>query len=311
MSRMKVPLFAAAAVIGRHVTTLRRWRSRRARSEALARPRGLSPRRAAADVRDRAAGVVRTLRGLVGAEALRRSIPGLTRREAAAIKAATRCDLERERRAGAAQVVVTAPNVLRGLDDMQLRADAHLVVAADGAVPYRTSWEKVLSYDGRAVAAVLERDFARNGAPLVIRFDRAKQHDVGPVRAVLDEYGVVALHGPPHRPQYYGQLERQNREHRAWLRADGPAGIDRIDEMMAALNGVWRRRRLGWWTAAEVWNAKPQLRVDRTELRKEVTENAIRLASTNDVSIDLGWRLAVEMALANRGLLRIVPGGWC
>lgn len=29
------------------------------------------------------------------------------------------------------------------------------------------------------------------------------------------DYAVLVLHGPPHHPRFYGQLERQNREHRA------------------------------------------------------------------------------------------------
>ena len=74
-------------------------------------------------------------------------------------------------------------------------------------------------YDGEAVADILRRDFDTFGAPLVLRMDRATAHDVPAVRELLAQQGVLALHGPSYYARYYGQLERQNREHRQWLAA--------------------------------------------------------------------------------------------
>jgi hypothetical protein len=307
-----VGLAIAADTVGIDRGTLRRWRWRRDHGLALARRRGPRPLPIAPEGHTQAVALVRELRGLVGVEALRHRCPGLTRRGAAHIKTETRAAMERERRASAARVEVSAPGVIRGFDSMELGRAGHLLVSGDGAVPYRTSWTLAARYDGAAVARALADDFARNGSPLVLRFDRARQHDVELVRDVLVDHGVLPVHGPPRRPQYYGQHERLNRDQRAWQRNDpGPVTRPGIDHMMRSLNDLWPRRRLGWATAAEAWNARPVVHVDRDEMRKEVEETWGRLLAHGNIKPDVGWRIAVKQALKNRGLVRVVPGGGC
>ena len=151
-----------------------------------------------------------------------------------------------------------------------------------------------------------------SGAPLVWRCDRARSHEVPEARAVLTRYKVLLLHGPAHYPRYYGQLERQNREHREWLAA-APGRVD-LDAMMAALNGRWRRSTLGWSTAQELWQRRSVIDVDRQALAQDVNDRATRLRrklNASPSSQDLSWRIAVKQALVKRGLLRIEKGGWC
>jgi hypothetical protein len=263
-----------------------------------------------------AAHLVQESHGLMGAEALRHSVPGLTRRAAAGIKTDTCRVMERERRKGAQRVTVAEPGILRGFDAMELGGrgpgQGHALIAADGCVPFRTSWVVAPHYDGKAVADILGRDFDAFGAPLVLRLDRATSHDVPAVRDLLDANRVLALHGPPYYARYYGQLERQNREHREWLAASqGPVDLD---TMMATLNGRWCRGTLGWRTAQELWQARPSIDVDRQALADDVNERAARLRrrlNAAPMPQDLAWRLAVKQTLINRGLLRIVKGGWC
>jgi hypothetical protein len=263
-----------------------------------------------------AAHLVQEMHGLIGAETLRHSVPDLTRRAAAAIKADTCRVMERERRQGAERVTIAAPGVLRGFDAMELGRRgpdrSYALIAADGCVPYRTSWLLASRYDGGAVAETLRRDFDTSGAPLVLRLDRATAHDVPAVRELLDTNRVLALHGPSYYAPYYGQLERQNREHREWLAAsNGPVDLD---AMMAALNGRWRRSTLGWDTAQELWQRRPVIDVDRNSLAEDVNDRATRLRrklNTSPSPQDLAWRIAVKQALVNRGLLRIEKGGWC
>src|SRR4029450_5379928 len=111
--------------------------------------------------------------------------------------------------------------------------------------------------------------------------------------------------GPPHYAPYYGQLERQNREHRAWL----SAGTEEdFDSMMAALNGQWRRKSLRWRTAAEAWAARPTLAVDREALGEQVMGRAEciqRELAGGAASRDLSWRLAVKQVLIEHGFLKI------
>jgi transposase InsO family protein len=229
--------------------------------------------------------------------------------------------MERERKAAAERVVVTTPGVVRGFDAMHLpveEGDRYALVAADAAVPFRTSAAAVQRYDGRSVAAVLERDFAEHGAPLVLRADRARCHTVPEVLEVLRHHGVLLLHGPPRHPGYYGQLERQNREHRAWLAMAGRLGAEDLDrlceEMLLALNSAWPRRTLTWRTSEEAWLARPTICEDRAALREEVQDRAARIrrqAEGRAATATMAERLAIEWALTKRGYLRRQPGGWC
>ena len=314
-SGMPSSLAAAAAQI--HVTTFRRWRRRAAAGRPLASRPGPRPRLVNYAAKEEAATLVRQLHGLVGAEALRHSIGGLSRRQAAAIKSETVRAMERERKAAAQRITVTAPGVLRGFDAMQLgerHEGKQLLVCADGAVPYRTTCQLVDRYDSAAVAKALEQDLRTYGAPLVVRLDRAKQHLTAEVRALLDRYEVLVLHGPPHRPQYYGQLERQNQEHRAWCSATG-FGIDSdnaLEAMRDALNTRWRRYTLDWQTAAEAWERRAPLLIDRRALGEEVRQRSRRLRKRlgNRGYEGLAERLAIERTLEKRGLLKRETGGW-
>ncbi len=299
-----LPAILACAVLGASAATLRRWRRRL----TLGAPApDLEQPSLAAELREQVAALVRALRGLIGAEALRQAVPGVSRRQAARVKRETLAEVERERRAAAERVVVTAPAVLRGFDAMHLPTDhgtRYALVAADAAVPFRTSAVPVERYDGPSVAQVLERDFAEHGAPLVLRAE------------VLRRHGVLLLQGPPRHPGYYGQLERQNREHRAWLAMAGrlDAGdLDRLcGEMLLALNASWPRRSLTWRTSEEVWLARPRIAEDRAALYEEVYHRAARIrrqAEGRAAVAAMAERLAIEWALTKRGFLRRLPGG--
>ncbi len=317
-----LPLTLAAAVVGASVRTVKRWAGRAQRGEPLiqAHPVGRRPAVASA-LAHRVVALVRDLHGLIGAEALRHAVPGVSRREAATLKQATVRDLARTRRAAAARIEITVPGVLRGVDGMHVATPGgpgHVLVAADGCVPYRTSLQAAARYDGATVADFLAGDFARHGAPLVCRLDRARCHDAPAVHDVLRAHAVLALHGPPHCPRFYGQLERQNREHRGWLGAAGPiapaalAGV--MTQLEETMNGRWPRRGLLWQTPDERWRQRPVLPDDRRALREEVMERRTRIQrhlTVHGKPADFAERLAIEQALTARGYLRRVPEGWC
>jgi len=185
-------------------------------------------------------------------------------------------------------------------------------------VPYRTQMRIARRYDTQLVTQALRSDIEANGAPLVYRLDRASVHDAPAVREVLDAHQVLVLHGPPRCPRFYGQHERQNREHRAW--ADELALLPfeeigpRLEEILEAVNKLWRRRTLGWKTAYEAWSARPRLEIDRRALSEEVSERAARIGRQlqhRGKPADLAERLAIEEALETRGYLRQQIGGWC
>lgn len=314
MRELGVSAMLAAALVGSAPSTVRRWARRHRAGEPLRRRRG--PHNAPALSMERAQAVqahVRALNGLVGAESIARTIEGVSRRQAAAIKRQTLTQMERERVAAAERIIITAPGIVRGFDAMHVQGE-NVLIAADACVPYRTSAVVAARYDEQSVAKALESDFKEHGAPLVLRADRARVHDAPAVRRVLNEHGVLMLHGPPRLPRFYGQLERQNREHRAWLRAEADcddALQETCEHMLDALNGLWRRRTLNWRTAQEVWDERPIVPDDRESLRRDVIDAVGRSADLNDLRNAWLVRRGIELALQSRGYLTREAGGWC
>jgi transposase len=320
MRRLGLSAPLAAAIAGVNAATVRRWRAH-VRDGGLAyraRPRARPISRTAASTAEQ---LVRQLHGLIGAEALRHSVAGLSRRAALGVKAQTLSAMERERKASLQRLTITQPGVVRGFDAMYFATASgplYALIGADGAVPYRTSLTTATHYNAQSVARALVYDLENNGAPLVLRCDRARAHATPAVRAILAAQGVLVLQGPPHYPRFYGQLERQNREHRRWMatsvaqrRLDTESSLH---EMLHCVNDLWPRRTLQWHTAAEAWNARPRLTVDRQAFREEVNECALTIAHQlhrRDQPANLAERLGIERTLERMGYLRQELGGWC
>lgn len=319
LRRLRMRATLVAALAGVSTATARRWASDRQVGPTAAVVASPMPDRA---VVLRVQQLVRQVHGLIGAEALSRAVPEVSRRQAARIKAATLTAMEIERRARVEKVVVSEVGVLRGFDAMHVattRGRRYLLCAGDGCVPYRTRIEATEHYDERAVLGAIERDLREHGAPLVWRMDRASVHRTDAVRELLDAHGVLLLHGPPHHPGFYGQLERQNREHRAWLDATGELDpellAEQVQAMRRALNDLWPRRRLGWMTPAEKWATRRIPCDDRAQLRASVAERAAQLrrdktCGDGDDPLRLE-RIAIELTLKQRGYLNTQLGGWC
>jgi transposase InsO family protein len=240
---------------------------------------------------------------------------------AAAIKEETLCAIERDRVNACQRITITEPGVVRGFDQKWLETTEGLkpaLVCADSAIPYRTHIVLADAYDEASVIATLEADFEANGPPLVLRLDRASVHRTPRVDRLLRRYRVLRLHGPPRTPRYYGQLERQNREHEAWVSAGrvlAPRELAAdLTRMRDALNDRWPRRTLQWRTAADVWRTRAPLAVDRDALAQEVDERAARILTTlrsNALDADVARRFAIEHSLESRGLLRRRGGIEC
>ncbi len=95
-------------------------------------------------------------------------------------------------------------------------------------------------YSSAWVAKAIDDDFRQHGAPLAWRADRASCHRTDEVDEVLSAWGVLRLHGPAHLARFYGQLERQNREHRGWLASCAPCSpgalVETCERMRRELN---------------------------------------------------------------------------
>jgi transposase-like protein len=312
MCELGQTLARVARLAGVHPSTVRRWRCVR-----CVRPRRTVP----ASLTARAEHLVRDLNGLIGAAGLSRAVVGLSRREAARLKCTTLTLIERERQQSLTRVSVAAVGLIRGLDAMHLSingAKSYALVCADAAIPYRTTVTLGEHYDAVLVARTLKRDIDSHGAPLILRADRARAHGSPLVMKILEEHQVLMLHGPPRYPCFYGQLERQNREHRAWLAAlANPLGESMqalLERMIYCLNTLWPRRSLSWKTAAQAWQARSSIHIDRLTFKKEVQDRARYLERHIDLRAkpaDLIGRLAIEQALDNLGYLHRQQGGWC
>jgi transposase len=325
MRALGLPAPLAAAVAGVSPQTITRWARNERRGLPLRRKRGGGPAPLCSpEAAAKAQVLVRELRGQVGATTLSKTAGRISRREAGRVKQETLTTMERERKANMQRVLVAVPGVIRGFDAMYVatrQGTRYALIAADACVPFRTSAIGVESYDSAAVARTIERDIRKYGAPLVYRLDRASCHRTDEVDEVLAAAGVLRLHGPPHHPRFYGQLERQNREHRAWLAAGPELDVDNLpvelEQMRCALNAVRPRPTLSYQTAEDMWDKRPELREDRSALREAVTDSAARIARRTDQSrirgsvADFPQRIAIEQALSQRGYLDCQFGGWC
>lgn len=310
MRETAIPTSAWAKALGVSSSTARRMK----RSNAAPRKRRERVPNPTACTQVRS--IVRRTHGVVGASNLSRAT-GVPRRHCAEIKRRELREMELARKARCARVVLAAPNIVRGFDAMHVESidrKAYWLVAADGAVPYRTSIATVTTYDAASVVEALRADFESHGAPLVLRLDRIACQRTPEVDVLLDEYGVLALHGPPRHPYYYGQLERQNREHRAWYRLLPPVTLRELAtaaaDMRTALNALWHRPTLNGCTAEQAWQQRTVVDVDRHELRHDVEGHATELCA-NGAKPLTARRIAIESALTKRGLLTINQGVRC
>jgi len=301
-------------LLGVSTSTLGRWRRRVEAGQCLRRRRP-GPQTCPVDA-GRAEAIesaIRMTKGLVGVESLRHTVgAGVSRRNIRRIKIEVVRTMERERIAACTRVDVTVPGIVRGFDAMEIRcAEGRrwALVCTDAAVPHRTTVALVDQYDADHVLEVLLHDFVRHGAPLVLRMDRAACQRTPEVCAILAEQAVLVLHGPPRCPWYYGQLERQNREHRAWLRGleGAPEAVvcAALVQMQHALNGHWPRPSLDWRTAEQAWTARPIVSEDRPVLAEEVQTRAARLAAHDALDELAARRFAIEHSLRERGYLTL------
>jgi transposase InsO family protein len=296
-------------------STYGRYKVKSVRGEKLVHRRGPGPKELTPEVRLRIEERARATHGTIGAAPLAKQVGG-SRRDCAKVLAELNTTVELERKATTMRVSIAAPGIIRGMDQKYVHGrERVLLICADGQVPYRTTITAPERYDAEAVVDVLARDISEHGAPLVYRMDRASVHRVPDVKRLLADHRVLQLHGPPRRPQYYGQTERQNRENEAWLSRAWWPGKDLLVEcetMKTELNLV-PRRTLGWQSARTKWENRPEVEGWRDELWNEVQDRVARnwRQCEGQARIEDVERLVIEDALISRGLVRIEPGGWC
>jgi hypothetical protein len=149
-----------ARLLGCGSATLRRWKHR-AECNCLLRQRPGPGSRALPSPQQQclAEDLVRALDGQIGAAALSKGVPGLSRRDASRLKQRALSKMEAERKTSACHVIVTRPDVIRGFDPVFAEAAEgrrYLMPVADAAVPKRTTVDVKERYDADAVYEVLK-----------------------------------------------------------------------------------------------------------------------------------------------------------
>ena len=163
---------------------------------------------------------------------------------------------------------------------------------------------------GNDVRELLQRAFERYGAPLVLKRDGGSIFDEESVRALLDEWGVVALTSPPATPWYNGRMEHAVKDVKCFERAQREHGVrgrldDRIDRGVEDLNENRPRPVLGGLTAREVHTGPRLALPDRARFRAEVEQRTQELEAeaVSRHERDAASRRAIEHVLSRYALL--------
>ena len=209
---------------------------------------------------------------------------------------------------------ITAPMVMWSEDGTgftERGKKKELLVLQDEHARYKLNYKLA---DGPAVAEqvaeYLREAFELFGAPLVLKSDWAKIFLSDCVQALLKEYGVLTLHGPPSYPGYNGKKERSMRDIKSYVRAARKARprsklSECIDEAMQDLNYDRPRPMLGGRTAQEAFEQGRCKLPDRVEFGRKVDaaeqRNLARARSRDERSC--ARRKAIEEVLSSYGLL--------
>ena len=258
---------------------------------------------------------------------------GISRREFQWVVAQKRAEVKRERRNGMVRVEYMVPGSVWGMDDtkrrglpVEMKMSLNQLRDACSRKGLSARVTENLLPQGK-VAETLEKEFCRNGPPLILKLDNGSNLNGGAVRDLCDAYGVIVLNSPPHYPQYNGQIEWAQRElkwHMAWLlqgffHPDMPILQMTADFTLEKLN-LWPRPCLRGKTADQVFESRfgamsVYTSDRRKEVREEITLTAMHIKANMDSedrqSEQAAWRLAVETWLRRNGLITVSGGGKC
>ena len=252
----------AAARIGVHPRTLRRWEGRSESGSGTWVPRGRKVKRSRREVRNRVVCAAELFGPGVSLRTVRGFLDDMPRSEVAEI-------LLRYRRVYSLRHPVLV-HELSWERPGSVWAMDHAVPPGrvDGVCPavfalrdlssgFQLQWRAVESMEVGPVIACLKESFETWGAPLVLKSDNGSAFLSGEMEDFLRRSGVKQLLSPPRRPQYNGSVEASNR----WLRAAtereafemGRHGSWTSDDMQTAKDSVNNARRRRGGVARHTW----------------------------------------------------------
>ena len=221
-TRFERPLKRVAAAMGISGKNTRRWLDRLQKGEPVVRQPGpkvftSSDMSAAihADARSLTHGYHRSF----GTTALRAKYRGdISKRSLNIIVKQKRKEAVSESRKRNQRVEWYGSNIVWALDDTEVtRSEEHGKITLHQIRDLGSRYvfppiESKNIPEGTLVAENLERLFKRNGAPLFLKRDNAKNFNNPLVDAVLANFGVLPLNSPPRYPKYNGAEERGQAE---------------------------------------------------------------------------------------------------
>jgi transposase InsO family protein len=209
------------------------------------------------------------------------------------------------------------PGLVWAIDATQYQSHK-IIPLHDLASRYRFTPLVSSTEDGQQIAAFLDKNFCKHGAPLFLKRDNGSSFNNQHVDAVLEEHIVLPLNSPPYWPRYNGAMEKSigDLKRRLTERLTEPAEdrllVLAVEATVHELNHR-QRRCLEGRTACEVYhNPTSRLRFNRRQreevlelLSREYLENIQTMAARTHRACAALWRLTVESWLRRQGLITI------
>lgn len=314
----------AAAALGIHPRTLRRWEEGFELKRGIWVPRGRRVERSSLESREGVALAAELFGPGVSARLLLRLFDRMPRREVIEILTEYRLAYAREHPLLLQALSWRWPGAVWAMDHAVApgpkgERKGRILAVRDLGSGYQILWLLVEDETARVVIGALKRCFEVCGAPLVLKSDSGPAFISRVMAGFLRSCEVKHILSPPRRPQYNGSVEASIR----WLkvrtereaRAAGRPGAWRREDMERARReaNAALRRRVG--VAEELWLAREPIGEDvrraftATVAREELAVLSERgLGAGDDLPVLLRRavsRQAIRRALVAHGILHI------
>jgi len=283
---------AIAEAIGFSARTIRRWATLESEGHLEPRRRGRPLKRSSAQRRNALLGTIEVEGPQIGLETLGRRYPDMAKGEIRDLLRRYREHYIRLHERVLGYLEWTGPGLLWAMDhtvppsavDAKNRAVLSLRDLSTGA---QLIWKEERGPRAEEVVRDLEREFLKNGAPLVLKVDNGSAFIAEELRGLCRKWGVELLWSPPRTPRYNGTIESTIR----WMK-------ERTEH--AAL----RSGRPGEWRAEDLEVAKANTNRLPKDSRRDPTPRVevfrSRLAISDNLRSAFRSKLSEERAIERR-----------
>jgi len=322
---LRLPLKELCALLDVPYSTVRRWRHRDKMGEQVLNPPG--PRKTVPFCQDELKNELQALKHRrhlsYGSTALyQRYAFSISRRELQSLVFTARQEITRQDRQALRRIEWQVPNLVWAMDDLECTirdTDYHKLYAhrlQDLASRYKFHPLTGEFPCGEEIAGHLEAQFARYGAPLILKRDNGTNLSHPSVNALLEDHYVLPLPSPPFYAPYNGAMEESQGEFQRGLQEKlSPHTTFPREYLQASADAVENelnhrpRPCLGGRSSCQVYfEGKDTIRFSKKQ-RRQIYDWTLSL--TGDILYGMGgnmsltwqsaWRIAVETWLKQKG----------